>query len=79
MLLETLEQIAKVLKTIIGFLNLPILLITAYATIVRVVESVNQLSIQPDVKSTWNKILQTIKNFGSVEKYEKENKNDVEK
>jgi len=69
--LNTLEQIAGVLKIVIGMLNLPILLITTYATVIRVVESVNQLSTQPDVKSTWNKILQTIKNFGSVEKYKK--------
>lgn len=71
MVLNTLEQIAGVLKIVIGMLNLPILLITTYATVIRVVESVNQLSTQPDVKSTWNKILQTIKNFGSVEKYKK--------
>ena len=72
MLLNTLEQIAGILKVVIGILNLPILLITTYATVIRVVESINQLSVQPDVKSTWNKIIQTIKNFGSVEKYKKE-------
>jgi len=72
MLSTSLEQISGVLKIAISILNLPILLITIYATVIRVVESVNQLSTQPDVKSTWNKILQTIKNFGSVETYKKE-------
>ena len=72
MLSTSLEQISVVLKIVISILNLPILLITIYATVIRVVESVNQLSTQPDVKSTWNKILQTIKNFGSVETYKKE-------
>ena len=71
MLLDVLNQISQVLKIVIGFLNLPVLLITVYATVIRVVESVNQLSTQPDVKSTWAKILQTIKNFGAVEKYNK--------
>jgi len=64
-----LDQITSALKTVITLLNIPLLIITIYATLVRVVEAVNQLSTQPDVKSTWNKILQTIKNFVTVEKY----------
>ena len=64
------DQIIGVLKLVISLLNIPLLLLTIYATVVRVVEAVNQLSTQPDVKSTWAKILQTIKNFGTVEKYD---------
>jgi len=65
-----LDQIVAALKTVIALLNIPILIILIYATIVRLVEAVNQLSTQPDVKSTWAKIVQTIKNFASVEKYQ---------
>ena len=66
-----LDQITNILKIIISILNLPILAIAVYATLVRVVEAVNQLSTQPDIISTWNKILQIIKNFGSIESYKK--------
>lgn len=70
MSLELLNHITFVLKAIITILNIPILIIAIYATVIRVVESIYQLSTQPDVKSTWAKIIQTIKNFGSVETYQ---------
>ena len=66
-----LTQIVTALKAVIALINIPILIIVTYATIVRLVESVYQLSTQPDVKSTWAKIIQTIKNFASVETYKK--------
>ena len=66
-----LDQIVAALKTVIALLNIPILIVAIYATIIRLVESINQLSTQPDVKSTWAKIIQTIKNFASVETYKK--------
>ena len=71
MSIEVLNHITFILKTIITILNIPILLILTYATIIRLVESVYQLSTQPDVKTVWGKIIQTIKNFGSVETYKK--------
>lgn len=64
-----LKEIAETLKNTILILNIPILIITVYATIVRLIEAINQLSTQPDVKTVVAKIIQTIKNFISVEKY----------
>ena len=69
MLISLLKEVTGVLKNTIMILNIPILIITVYATIIRVVESVNQLSTQPDVQTVWAKILQTVKNFASVESY----------
>ena len=69
MLISLLKEVTEVLKNIIMILNIPILIILVYATVVRLVEAVNQLSTQPDVQTVWAKILQTVKNFASVESY----------
>lgn len=67
--MSILKEIAETLKNTILILNIPILIITVYATIVRLIEAINQLSTQPDVNTVVAKIIQTIKNFISIEKY----------
>lgn len=70
-LVKAVDLIISVLKLIISILTIPVLIIMVYSTVVRLVESINQLQQQPDVKTIWAKIIQILHNFGTVEKYNK--------
>ena len=64
-----LQNILLILQILVAVVTLATGLTLLWSGVVRVIESINELSKTPDL-NTIGKILQTVKNFFTIEKYQ---------